>query len=104
MSERDEISVALIENPRVSWVEIARRIERHPTTVARGVTGHGGRAKHRPASADREAQKAKRRPRQRLGGMLVELRDRIAGELGDGRSPEAIWADLRAEKVKDVPC
>lgn len=36
--------------------------------------------------------------------MPPELRERIARELRQGCSPEAIWADLRAEQVPVVPC
>jgi len=35
LPEREEISVALIEDPAVAWAVIARRVGRHPTTIAR---------------------------------------------------------------------
>jgi len=41
----------LIEHPAVPWAAIGRRVDRHPTTVAREVEGHGGRHKYRPATA-----------------------------------------------------
>jgi len=50
--EREEIAVALIENSGVSWAEIGRRVERHPSTIAREVTRHGGRGK---SAGDRSA-------------------------------------------------
>lgn len=43
LPEREEIARALIEDPAVSWAEIGRRVGRHPTTIAREVTGRGGR-------------------------------------------------------------
>src|SRR5690606_27565398 len=77
---------------------------RHPTTIAREVTGHGGRAKYRPAVADRAAQRCRQRHRERLAAVPETLAERIAAELRQGRSPEAIWADLRAEQAPVVPC
>ena len=104
LPEREEISLALIEDPEASWASIGRRVSRHPATIAREVERHGGRVKYRPASADRAAQHARRRCRERLTGVPVEVRDRIAAEARQGRSPEAIWADLRAEGAPVVPC
>ncbi len=104
LPEREEIFLALTEDREASWASIARRIDRHPTTVAREVDGRGGRSKYRPASAERAAVRARRRDRGRLSAVPVELCERIATELRQGRSPEAIWADLRAENAAAVPC
>ena len=104
LPEREEISVALIENPDASWASIARRVGRHASTVAREVEGHGGRGKYRPATADRAAARSRRRPRDRLAAVPGVLRARLADELRQGRSPEAIWADLRAEDAPALPC
>ena len=41
--EREEISLALIEDRSATWAEIARRVDRHPTTVAREVGANVGR-------------------------------------------------------------
>lgn len=60
LPEREEISVALIEDRAVAWAEIARRIDRHPTTVAREVTNHGGRHGYRAGLA--HVQAARPRP------------------------------------------
>jgi IS30 family transposase len=43
-----------------------RRVGRHPTTIAREVTGHGGRDGYRPAVAQRFAEKTLKRPRLRV--------------------------------------
>lgn len=104
LPEREEIAVALIEDREASWASIARRIDRHPTTIAREVKNHGGRAKYRPVTAERDALHARRRPRDRFDAVAVEVRERITAELRQGRSPEAIWADLVAEGVDAVPC
>lgn len=76
----------------------------HPTTVAPEVSRHGGRAKYRPASADRVALKARCRSRRRILEEPGSLRERVRHELLKGRSPEAKWADLRAEGAPVVPC
>ena len=104
LPEREEIFLALTEDREASWASIGRRIERHPTTVAREVEGRGDRAKYRPVTADRAAHRCRQRPRDRLAMVSVEVRYRITSELRMGRSPEAIWADLRAEDAAVVPC
>jgi IS30 family transposase len=102
LPDREEISAALIANPEISWAEIGRRIDRHATTVMREVSRHGGRSRYRPALADRTAAKARRRVRPRRLATRGALRDRIIDELGEGRSPWAIWADLVAEGAERV--
>jgi IS30 family transposase len=104
LTEREEISAALIKDPVVPWAVIAQRVGRHPTTIAREVTAHGGRVGYRPALAQRAAEKALCRPRQRRLEKPGELRDRVTDELRQGRSPEAIWADLVAEEATDKVC
>lgn len=102
LPEREEISVALIEDREVTWAELGRRVHRHPTTIAREVTVNGGRARYRPVTADRRAATELCRPRTRRLAVPGELRDRVAGELSQGRSPEAIWADLSADGTERV--
>lgn len=97
LPEREEISVALIENREASWAVIARRVGRHPTTVAREVERNGGRDRYRPAVAQQAAGRGLRRPRERTLAAPGVLRDRVTAELRHGRSPFAIWADLDAE-------
>lgn len=104
LSEREEIFLALTKNPEASWASIARRVRRHPSTIAREVESHGGRARYRPATADRTAQRYRKRARARLAMADDDLLGRNTGELRQGRSPEAIWADLRAEAAPTVPC
>jgi len=102
--DRDEIHHALVEARDVSWAEIGRRVERHPTTIMREVTANGGRHSYRPATGQRRAVRCRRRPRARRLGEPGELRNRIRNELALGRSPVAIVLDLRAEDVAGRPC
>ena len=95
LPEREEILLALTEDREATWASLCRRIGRHPSTVAREVTGRGGRAKYRPVVADGAAVRARERPRERLAMVPPGLRERIAAEMRLGRSPEAIWGDER---------
>ena len=65
LPEREEISLALIEDRSMSWAEIGRRTGRHPTTISREVMASGGRERYRPAVADKRATKGLCRPRAR---------------------------------------
>ena len=94
LPEREEISVALIEDRSVSQAVIARRIGRHRTTVTRG-GGQGGRGRYGwrwPRSGGQRAWPASVAS---AGGH--SHCDRVTQELTLGRSPVAIWADLVAE-------
>lgn len=104
LPEREEISVALIENRAVSWAAIARRVGRHPTTVSREVEANGGRGRYRPALAERRSQRSRGRPKTAVLAQPGELRDRVTAELTLGRSPEAIWADLVADDITARVC
>jgi transposase, IS30 family len=95
--EREEISRSLVLNPQIRWVDIARRLVRHPATIRREVTRNGGRHGYRPVAAEARAQRCRRRPRScRLAEPGV-LRDRVTRELRAGRSPVAIALDLAVE-------
>lgn len=104
LPEREEISLALIEDRVVAWAVIGRRVARHPTTIRREVQGNGGRHHYRPAVAERRAQQRLRRPRPAVLAEAGPVRDRVTAELKLGRSPEAIWADLAAEDVAGLVC
>ena len=62
LPEREEIGIALIEDRHVPWAVIARRVDRHPTTVSREVKANGGRGHYRPAFAERRSKRCLRRP------------------------------------------
>ncbi len=104
LPERDEIARALIENPTVPWAQVGRLVDRHPTTIAREVKGHGGRDRYRPASSQRAAERARSRPRDRTLQAPGPLRDRVTAELRLGRSPVAIHADLVAADAAELVC
>ena len=102
--EREEIGVALIEDPLVAWAVIGRRVRRHPTTIAREVNARGGRRGYRPGIAHAGACAALGRQRECRLAVPGVVRDRVVAELGAGRSPYAIWADMDAEGVVGRPC
>lgn len=104
LPEREEIQVALLEDRQMPWAGLARRVGRHPTTVARDVERNGGRDHYRPAMACQRALAARRRSRPCRLEQPGELRDRVTAELKLGRSPVAIWADLVADDIVDRPC
>lgn len=104
LPEREEIGVALIEDREMSWAQIARRVGRHPTTIAREVNAAGGRHRYRPAVACQRALTMRRRVRPCRLEAVGELRTRVTAELKLGRSPVAIWADLVADDVAGRPC
>ena len=104
LPEREEISLALIEDCAIPWVVIGRGIRRSSTTVMREVEANGGRSRYRPALAERAAERARRRVRPSRLEAPGALRDRVTTELKLGRSPEAIWADLVAEGAADRVC
>ena len=104
LPEREEIGATLIVDRTASWAEIGRRIGRHRATVAREVGAGGGRWLYRPAMSQRRAEQARRRPRHRRLACRGPLRDRVTVEPGQGRSPEAIWADLVADDAPEVVC
>lgn len=104
LPEREEISVALIEDRAMAWAVIARRVRRHPSTIAREVTAHGGREGYRPAVAHAAAVTALGRVRESRLAQAGLVRDRVAAELAQGRSPYAIWADMAAEHLEGRPC
>ncbi len=104
LPEREEISVALIEDRAVSWAVIARQVDRHPTTVSREVAANGGREHYRPALAERRSRRCLRRPKTAVLAQPGPLRDRVTDELKTGRSPAAIWADLVAENITARVC
>ena len=104
LHEREEIGRALMADPMASWAAVARRVRRHPSTIAGEVDRGGGRGRYGPATAQRRAERASRRPRRRLLAVRGALRERIATELRLGRSPAAIWSDLVAEDAPGRPC
>ena len=58
LHEREEIDRALMADPMASWAAVARRVRRHPSTIAREVDRGGGRGRYGPATAQRRAERA----------------------------------------------
>jgi IS30 family transposase len=102
LPEREEIFLALTQNPNMAWAEVARRVEFHSTTIAREVNANGGRAGYRSAAAQARCDARRRRARPGVLGEPGALRDRVTAELRLGRSPVAIVADLDAEGAERV--
>jgi len=88
--EREEIALALTEDRSTSWAEIAERLRRHPTTIMREVEANGGRARYRPAIAER---RATRQP----GGSDVPaaLDDEVDSDAGRGAWPPRVHRQPR---------
>ena len=55
MSEREEISRALSEDPLVTWTMLGKRCGRHRCTIEREVTRNGGRYSYRACEAHSRA-------------------------------------------------
>lgn len=100
--EREEISRALVEDPRVRWSTIAERLGRHPTTIAREVTGNEGRDCYRAVSAHARAARQRQRPKVCRFDADRALRDRVTLELRRGFSPAGIAARLAHEGATRV--
>jgi len=93
--EREEIRVALTEDPAGSCAAIGRRIGRHPTTIGRELARNGGRDCYRAATADARAERARTRPRAGLLVTDLALRETVTADLTVGFSPAAVAARLR---------
>lgn len=93
--EREEILVALTEDPVVSCSVIGARIGRHPTTIGRELTRNGGRGCYRAAAADADALARRARPRDPILVTDPVLRARVTVDLEAGFSPAGIAARLR---------
>ena len=92
--EREEILVALTEDPVVSCAALARRIGRHPTTIGRELERNGGRDRYQAATADARAARARCRPRPARLVTDEVLRAAVTADLRVGFSPAGIAARL----------
>lgn len=92
--ERDEILVALTEDPAVSFAEIGRRISRHPTTIGREIFRNGGRDGYRAGAAQARAEACRSRPK--VPKLLADptMGALVTGRLREGYSPAGIAAML----------
>jgi hypothetical protein len=103
-SSNGRCTVSGHDDRSMPWAQIARRVDRHRTTISREVERNGGRDLYRPAIACQRALTARCRARACRLTQGGELRDRVTAELKLSRSPVAIWADLAADGIEDRPC
>lgn len=93
--EREEISRGLTR--RESIRAIARRLERHPSTVSREIERHGGLEHYRAARADQRAWDNARRPKACKLQQNAELARVVSERLEENWSPQQISGWLRVE-------
>ena len=103
LHEREEIGRALMADPMASWAAVARRVGRHPSTIARESRGVVVAVTDQRRGSGAPSGRRGRRAR-RLLAVRGALRERIATELRLERSPVAIWSDLVAEDAPGRPC
>lgn len=95
LEERVEIRLGLERNE--SLRSIARRLDRHASTVCREVMASGGKASYRPLEAHRRAHQRARRPKATKLVTNPALCARVVADLEDLFSPQQIARRLRAE-------
>jgi IS30 family transposase len=95
LAEREDISRGIASGSSIR--EIARRVDRAPSTVSREVTRHGGRPAYRAHDADSQAWESALRPKRCLLAMNRKLRNMVASKLILDWSPEQIsgWFKTR---------
>jgi IS30 family transposase len=93
VSEREEISRGLAKG--LSIREIARRLGRAASSVAREVARNGGALRYRAAEADVRAWQRARRPQPCLLARRRRVRDWVVEHLGRHWSPRQIAVGLR---------
>jgi len=99
VEEREEIRAGLAAGR--SFRQIARELDRHPSTVSREVRRNGGRARYLAVKAHRRARRSARRPKeQKLAGNRWLFRRVMIGLLKDW-SPEQISIRLRLDFPDD---
>lgn len=100
--EREEISRFLAAGK--SQVEIARKLNRHPSTISREVErniGHGGRAEYRAFSASRRA--AVRAASRRLGKSRLAQEGELCLYVLDGLRREWSPREIQERLTKEYP-
>ena len=95
VGEREDISRGLASGS--SLRDIAKRLERAPSTVSREVARHGGRPEYRANDAEQRAWDATLRPKRCLLAIQVKLQEVVASKLILDWSPEQIsgWLKIR---------
>lgn len=93
--EREGISRELAKGS--SMRQIARMLERHPSTISREINRNGGIARYRAILADENAWHLARRPKQCKLTENGRLRRLVASKLGQEWSPEQISGWLKVQ-------
>ena len=96
LEDREDISRGLAKG--LSNKDIAHSIGRDESVVCREIGRHGGREAYRAWKADAAARESRERPKERKIDADPELRERIAGDLRKGWSPEQISGRLCFER------
>src|ERR1700688_3289992 len=97
--EREDISRGIASGS--STREIARRLDRAPSTVCREVARHGGRPAYRAHEADDQAWESALRPKKCHLALRRRLREVVASKLILEWSPEQVSGWLKTEYPKD---
>lgn len=102
LEEREEISRGL--KAGLSFRQLARELNRAPSTISREVGRHGGREKYRAGVADREAWKSALRPKTSRLVSSAYLHAIVSEKLRERWSPEqiALWLKREHPTEKDL--
>ena len=96
MEDREDISRGLAKG--LDNKDIAVSVRRSESVVSREIARHSGRDAYRAWKADAAARESRSRPKERKIDAEPELRERLAGDLKKGWSPEQISGRLCYER------
>ena len=99
LSEREDISRGIASNLTIR--EMARRLQRAPSTISREIRRNGGRAHYRATTADQSAWARASRPKSCKLAQNERLRRIVADKLSLTWSPEQIAGWLKREYPED---
>ena len=99
LAEREDISRGIAGGSPLR--QIARGLNRAPSTVSREVGRHGGRAQYRASPADSQAWESALRPKTCLLTRHTALCELVAGKLVQDWSPQQISGWLKMEYPND---
>jgi len=98
MEDREDISRGLAKG--LSNKDIAASTGRDESVICREIERHGGRDAYRAWKADAAARESRRRAKERKIDTEPELRERVAGDLRKGWSPEQIAGRLCYQRYR----
>ncbi|MGW4468032.1 IS30 family transposase [Micromonospora sp. NPDC004704] len=99
VADREEITRGIAEG--LSGQQIAARIGRDPSVVSREICRGGGRGFYRAWRSQRQAQRARRRPKPCKLELDPRLRQVVVALLGEGWSPDQIAGRLPVDYPGD---